>query len=144
MAQADRNRHERELARAQQLQAQQAALYRQQQQKARPTYTAGDHMAMQQRGMQNFRDSVREDHQRSDRLFAENMAAVAGVMAATYAYNQHRAHQQALAQQALDNATPEQLAGIAVLAAQKERHWYNRRPTARWVMPDGSIVKVHL
>jgi hypothetical protein len=106
--------------------------------------TMGDRMAQQQQGIQNFNDGIQEDHALGNKLFAENMLAVGAVMAGVRVWQQRRANDIATNANALANATPEQAAGVNALAAQKKSHWYSRRPTADWVMPDGSIVKVRL
>jgi len=88
----------------------------------------GDLMADQLAGAQKFQDGLEEQKKVSDRLFLENAAAVAGVSAATYAYQQARARKAAEWQAAFDNASPqEQQAMLAQVAVENAKVRRNRR-----------------
>lgn len=53
--------------------------------------TAGDNMAQQQAGIENFFEGVRADHEYKDRLFAADMAAIAVTVGAVSIWQRHRA-----------------------------------------------------
>jgi hypothetical protein len=52
--------------------------------------TAGDRMAQQVRGFRAFEQGVEDASNLEDKLFAENMVAVAAVMATAHAFSRFR------------------------------------------------------